>query len=61
MEILNGKKLSEEIKSEIALEVAEIKRKGGKIPHLAAVLIGNNPASESYVRSKVRSCDQVGF
>lgn len=61
MEILNGKQLSQEIKSEIALEVAEIKKKGGKIPHLAAVLIGNNPASESYVRSKVRSCDFVGF
>jgi methylenetetrahydrofolate dehydrogenase (NADP+)/methenyltetrahydrofolate cyclohydrolase len=61
VEILNGKQLSQEIKSEIALEVAEIKKKGGKIPHLAAVLIGNNPASESYVRSKVRSCDFVGF
>lgn len=61
MEILNGKKLSQDIKEEIAQEVIEIKNKGGKIPHLAAVLIGNNPASESYVRSKVRSCDQVGF
>lgn len=61
MEILNGKLLSQEIKAEIALEVAEIKKKGGKIPHLAAVLIGHNPASESYVRSKVRSCDFVGF
>lgn len=61
MKILDGKKLSEEIKLEIAAEVASIKAAGGKIPHLAAVLIGNNPASESYVRSKVRSCDQVGF
>jgi len=61
VEILDGKKLSQDIKSEIATEVAEIKKQGGKIPHLAAVLIGNNPASESYVRSKVRSCDQVGF
>ncbi|MDF1697770.1 MAG: bifunctional methylenetetrahydrofolate dehydrogenase/methenyltetrahydrofolate cyclohydrolase FolD [Saprospiraceae bacterium] len=61
MEILNGKKLSQDIKAEIAEEVKLIKQKGGKIPHLAAVLIGNNPASESYVRSKVRSCDFVGF
>lgn len=61
VKILDGKKLSEEIKLEIAAEVASIKAAGGKIPHLAAVLIGNNPASESYVRSKVRSCDQVGF
>ena len=61
MKILDGKKLSEEIKNEIAQEVAAIKAAGGNIPHLAAVLIGNNPASESYVRSKVRSCDQVGF
>jgi len=61
VEILDGKKLSEEIKLEIAQEVATIKANGGNIPHLAAVLVGNNPASESYVRSKVRSCDQVGF
>ncbi|MFT6336075.1 MAG: methylenetetrahydrofolate dehydrogenase (NADP+)/methenyltetrahydrofolate cyclohydrolase [Saprospiraceae bacterium] len=61
MKILDGKKLSEEIKNEIAQEVAVIKAAGGNIPHLAAVLIGHNPASESYVRSKVRSCDQVGF
>ena len=61
MEIIDGKKLAQTIKSEIAEEVAQIKAAGGKIPHLAAVLIGENPASESYVRSKVRSCEQVGF
>jgi methylenetetrahydrofolate dehydrogenase (NADP+)/methenyltetrahydrofolate cyclohydrolase len=61
VKILDGKKLSEEIKNEIAQEVATIKAARGNIPHLAAVLIGNNPASESYVKSKVRSCDQVGF
>ena len=61
MEILDGKKLSEQIKLEIKDQVSEIKSNGGNIPHLAAVLIGDNPASESYVRSKVRSCDHVGF
>ena len=61
MELLDGKKISEIIKAEIAQEVTGIKSSGGKTPHLAAVLIGDNPASEAYVRSKVRSCEQVGF
>jgi methylenetetrahydrofolate dehydrogenase (NADP+) / methenyltetrahydrofolate cyclohydrolase len=61
MILLDGKKLSETIKAEIAQEVAGIKANAGKTPHLAAVLIGDNPASEAYVRSKVRSCEQVGF
>jgi methylenetetrahydrofolate dehydrogenase (NADP+) / methenyltetrahydrofolate cyclohydrolase len=61
MILLDGKKLSETIKEEIAQEVAGIKANAGKTPHLAAVLIGDNPASEAYVRSKVRSCEQVGF
>jgi methylenetetrahydrofolate dehydrogenase (NADP+)/methenyltetrahydrofolate cyclohydrolase len=58
---IDGNQLAKTIKEEIAVDVLEIKAKGGKIPHLAAVLIGNNPASEAYVRNKVRSCEQVGF
>lgn len=61
MQLLDGKKLSEEIKNEIADEVAKIKDKGEKAPHLAAVLVGNNGASLTYVGSKVRSCQQIGF
>ncbi|MBK9013842.1 MAG: bifunctional methylenetetrahydrofolate dehydrogenase/methenyltetrahydrofolate cyclohydrolase FolD [Saprospiraceae bacterium] len=61
MTIIDGKKLSEIIKSEIAEQVNEIKAKGGKIPHLAAVLVGDDPASQVYVRNKVRSCEDVGF
>lgn len=61
MTIIDGKALSETIKSEIADEVKKLKESDHKIPHLAAVLVGNNPASQSYVRSKVRSCEQVGF
>ena len=61
MTILDGKLLSENIKSELASEVDAIRLRGGKIPHLAAVLIGDNPASEVYVGNKVRSCEQVGF
>lgn len=61
MEIIDGKKVSEEIKAEIAAEVAEIKAKGGKIPHLAAILVGNDGGSETYVAHKVKDCEQVGF
>lgn len=61
MKILDGKALSTTIKAEIAEEVKKIKASGGNIPHLAAVLVGNSAASESYVRNKVRSCDEVGF
>jgi len=61
MTIIDGKALSETIKSEIAEEVKQLKDSDNKIPHLAAVLVGSDPASQSYVRSKVRSCEQVGF
>ncbi|MCB0533740.1 MAG: bifunctional 5,10-methylene-tetrahydrofolate dehydrogenase/5,10-methylene-tetrahydrofolate cyclohydrolase [Lewinellaceae bacterium] len=61
MQLLDGKLLSENIKAELAAEVDQIKLKGGKIPHLAAVLIGENPASQVYVNSKIKSCEQIGF
>lgn len=61
MNIIDGKQLAQDIKDEIKVEVEKIKKEGGKIPHLVAVLIGDNPASKSYVRNKVRSCDYVGF
>ena len=61
MEILDGKKLSQQIKEEIKKSVGLRKEKGKKIPHLAAVLVGNDGASLTYVGSKVRSCEQVGF
>ncbi len=59
--LIDGKKTSSEIKSEIAARVAEIKASGGKIPHLAAVLVGNDGASHTYVAAKVKSCEEVGF
>lgn len=59
--ILDGKKLSEVIKEEIADEIEKIRKAGGKIPHLAAVLVGNDGASETYVKSKVKSCNKVGM
>lgn len=61
MKLLDGKKLSEEILNEIALEVAHIKSNGMKVPHLAAILVGNDGASETYVASKVKNCERVGF
>lgn len=59
--IIDGKKTSQDIKNEIAARVAEIKAEGGKIPHLAAVLVGNDGASQTYVGAKVKACEQVGF
>jgi methylenetetrahydrofolate dehydrogenase (NADP+)/methenyltetrahydrofolate cyclohydrolase len=61
MTILDGKKVSNDIKSEIAQEVKKMKANGEKVPHLAAVIIGNDGASLTYVGSKVRSCERVGF
>ncbi len=61
MKILNGKALAEQIKEEIALDVTKIKKEGGNVPHLAAILVGGDPASLSYVRSKVNSCHKIGF
>ncbi len=61
MTLLDGKKTSEQIKQEIAQEVELIKSQGGKIPHLAAILVGHDGASETYVNSKVKDCAQVGF
>jgi len=61
MQLLDGKKTSEDIKNEIAAEVQSIKAAGGKVPHLAAVIVGTNGASLTYVGSKVKSCQQIGF
>ena len=61
MQLLDGKLLSAQIKLEIAAQVAQIRGTGGKIPHLVAILVGTNGASETYVASKMKSCEEVGM
>ena len=60
-QIIDGKSVSNQIKLEIADEVADIKKKGGKIPHLVAILVGTDGASETYVSHKEKACERVGF
>jgi methylenetetrahydrofolate dehydrogenase (NADP+)/methenyltetrahydrofolate cyclohydrolase len=61
MELIDGKKISEAIQQEIAAEVTAIRAAGKKVPHLAAILVGNDGASETYVGGKVKACERVGF
>lgn len=61
MQLLDGKKTAQEIKNEIAAEVAIIKKEGKKIPHLAAVLVGQNGASITYVNAKIKACEEAGI
>ena len=61
MILLDGKKTAADIKEEIALEVINLKEKGKKTPHLAAIIVGNNGASITYVNAKVKACERVGF
>ncbi|HOI25974.1 MAG TPA: bifunctional methylenetetrahydrofolate dehydrogenase/methenyltetrahydrofolate cyclohydrolase FolD [Paludibacteraceae bacterium] len=61
MQLIDGKAVADQIKQEIAEEVADIKAKGGKTPHLAVIIVGHDGGSETYVAHKVKSCEQVGF
>ena len=61
MQLLDGKAVAAQMKQEIAAEVAQIKANGGKVPHLADILVGHDGGSETYVASKVKTCEEVGF
>jgi methylenetetrahydrofolate dehydrogenase (NADP+)/methenyltetrahydrofolate cyclohydrolase len=61
MQVIDGIRISSEIKQELAIQVIERKAQGKKIPHLAAVLVGNDGASMSYVNAKVKACEEIGF
>jgi methylenetetrahydrofolate dehydrogenase (NADP+)/methenyltetrahydrofolate cyclohydrolase len=61
MQLIDGKQTSKEVRKEIALEVENMVQSGGKVPHLAAVLVGHDGGSESYVAGKMKACEEVGF
>ena len=61
MQLIDGKAVAAQIKKEIATEVNEILANGGKRPHLAAILVGHDGGSETYVASKVKACEECGF
>lgn len=61
MILLDGKKIAKDLKDEIAVEVTQLKASGGKTPHLAAILVGADGASETYINAKVKACEKVGF
>jgi methylenetetrahydrofolate dehydrogenase (NADP+)/methenyltetrahydrofolate cyclohydrolase len=61
MTIIDGKKISNDLQNEIAAEVEKLKQKNKKTPHLVAVLVGEDPASQTYVNAKVKACEKVGF
>ena len=61
MQLLDGKYLSSQIKAELKIEVERLKTEGGKTPHLAAILVGSIGASETYVASKIKNCEEIGF
>ena len=61
MELIDGKKISKEVRDEIALEVSKLIASGHRAPHLAAILVGNDGGSESYVAGKMKACEEVGF
>ena len=61
MQILDGKKTAQAVKDKLKLDVAQLATEGKKIPHLAAILVGTNGASETYVSAKVKACEESGF
>ena len=61
MQLLNGKEAAEKTKADLGLKVSGLKRKNLRLPHLAAILVGDNGASETYVASKIKSCAEIGF
>ncbi len=61
MTIIDGKQTAQQIREELAAEVEKIKQHSGKVPHLAAILVGEDPASDTYVRMKVKDCEQIGY
>ena len=61
MQLIDGKATAEAIKNEIREEVEQMRREGKRVPHLAAILVGNDGASETYVNNKIKTCHDIGF
>ena len=61
MQLLDGKKAAQAIKDSLKITVAQLSAQGKEVPHLVAILVGNNGASETYVAAKVKACEEVGF
>ena len=61
MTIIDGKKISQEIKAEVKISTEKFKAENGFVPGLAFILVGENPASQSYVKSKGKACEEIGF
>ena len=61
MQLLNGNLVAQAVKDDLKLKVLQLKKERRKIPHLAAILVGNNGSSETYVASKVKNCEEIGF
>ncbi len=61
MKLIDGKATSQAVKDELAIEVENIKKQGGKVPHLAAILVGHDGGSETYVAAKIKACEYVGY
>jgi methylenetetrahydrofolate dehydrogenase (NADP+)/methenyltetrahydrofolate cyclohydrolase len=61
MIIIDGKKIAQEIRTELKTEIDKLKSIGKNVPGLVAILVGNNPASESYVRGKAKACEEIGM
>jgi methylenetetrahydrofolate dehydrogenase (NADP+) / methenyltetrahydrofolate cyclohydrolase len=61
MIIIDGKKIAQEIRTELKTEIDKLKLSGKDVPGLVAILVGNNPASESYVRGKAKACEEIGM
>lgn len=61
MQLLDGRAASQAVKDELKIQIAQLAAAGKQVPHLVAVLVGDNGASETYVDSKVKACEEVGF
>ncbi|MBA4317556.1 MAG: bifunctional methylenetetrahydrofolate dehydrogenase/methenyltetrahydrofolate cyclohydrolase FolD [Flavobacterium sp.] len=59
--LIDGKKIADEVKAELKIQIAELKEKINRVPGLVTILVGDNPASQSYVGSKIKSCDELGM